>query len=147
MHDLPSPESFWGRCEAGQVQACWLWIGPTGWGGYGIVQLRSGRSERAHRVAYALSVQQALEPGDCVLQRCGNRLCVNPHHLYKGRRKAQPRPGSSNGRAKLDEAAVAAIRSRRAAGESCAALALRYHVSPSTISRVACGRTWNHKLS
>jgi transposase-like protein len=146
MHDLIHAETFWERCAAAGIKDCWPWTGPTGWGGYGIVQLRDGRSERAHRVAYVLTVQQPLAAGECVLQRCGNRLCVNPHHLYKSRRKLQGRRGAGNGRAKLTEQIVSAIRSQRMAGSSCAALAAKYGVSPSTISRVVHGRTWNNRI-
>lgn len=37
-----------------------------------------------NRVAYELSFGKAPDDA-CVLQRCGNSLCVNPDHLFLGK--------------------------------------------------------------
>lgn len=47
-------------------------------------------------------------------------------------------------KARLTAADVAAIRTRRAAGDRLAALANDFHVSVATISAVATSRTWRH---
>lgn len=52
--------------------------------------------------------------------------------------------GSANGMARLTEAAVREIRSRRAAGETLKRLAATYGVDHSTIRRAAVGQTWGH---
>jgi uncharacterized protein YerC len=52
--------------------------------------------------------------------------------------------GTDNPRTKLDEVIVEEIRQRRAAGETCQALARAYGVSVATISAVATGRIWRH---
>jgi hypothetical protein len=139
------PRKFWSKCACGAVTTCWLWTGPLGWGGYGLVYLRDGTSERAHRLAFMLTTQRELEPHTQVLQRCGNRLCVNPHHLYLGRARGAPQ-GSQHGRSKLNEDQVRAIRRLGGEGVTGRELARRYGVSPATISRILQGRTWTHIL-
>lgn len=49
--------------------------------------------------------------------------------------------------AKLTEAAVIAIRSKRAAGTSCAALATEYGISPRQVRNIAARRAWAHVRS
>lgn len=52
--------------------------------------------------------------------------------------------GERHGRAKLTAEAVREIRRARRAGDSLWALATRYGVSQSAISRAASGHTWSH---
>ncbi len=52
--------------------------------------------------------------------------------------------GAKNTQAKLTAENVAAIREARARGESLKALAARYQVAESCISRVAAGKRWGH---
>jgi hypothetical protein len=52
--------------------------------------------------------------------------------------------GEASPAARLTEAAVVAIRRRRAAGETLAALAAEYGVTPYTIDKVAKREAWRH---
>jgi hypothetical protein len=60
---------------------CWIWFGTLSDEGYGDFRL-SGRTVRAHRVAYLWrfgvipSDRPFLDHVDCI-----GRFCVNPHHL------------------------------------------------------------------
>ena len=58
--------------------------------------------------------------------------------------RSAPQPGSANGRAKLAEADIYAIRNRHAAGELNCAIAADYGMSRSTIGRIVNGRYWSH---
>jgi hypothetical protein len=66
---------------------CWLWrasLFPCGFGqfnGYGLPN-GSIKETLAHRAAYVLYKEQPIPNETFVLQKCGNRLCVNPKHLY-----------------------------------------------------------------
>ena len=72
--------------RSGGRLACHPWRGGATGSGYGIVQgsIRyQGYSFLAHRVAWALA--HDAEPGDLPIHhRCGNPLCCNPAHLYRG---------------------------------------------------------------
>ena len=73
------------------VDYCWIWTGATSHGfGYMVVGSRqdnAGKAPRiqAHRLSYTLHLGE-LEKRDLVAQKCGNKLCVNPRHLYTWRR-------------------------------------------------------------
>ena len=70
---------------------CWIWTGATTRGfGYMVVGSRQdngGKSPRmqAHRISYLLHLGE-LEKRDLVAQKCDNKLCVRPRHLYTWRR-------------------------------------------------------------
>lgn len=132
---------------------CWLWDGGTNGRGYGIFCLH-GRSGGAHRASYQL-YKGAIPAGLLVLHKCDVPPCVNPDHLFLGAhadntadmwkkgRARRGRPGNvsgeNNGRAKLTTADVLAIRS---SSETNMALARRFGVDNSQISRVRLHHRW-----
>jgi len=63
---------------------CWIWQGQVGNSGYGKVMLRDAdgntRMDSVHRASYSAFIGP-LAAGQVVVQRCGNRLCINPEHL------------------------------------------------------------------
>lgn len=61
---------------------CWIWEGNVSNNGYGRVTLL-GVNFLAHRVSYELYMGLISEDKG-VLHKCGNKLCVNPEHLYLG---------------------------------------------------------------
>lgn len=82
---------FYDRVATMFTGSCWTWTGATTRGfGYMVVGSRQdngGKSPRiqAHRLSYTLHLGE-LERRDLVAQKCGNKLCVNPRHLYTWRR-------------------------------------------------------------
>ena len=62
---------------------CWIWIRQISNGGYGKITMRGPDglyTDNANRDSYRAFVGPVPERG-VVMQKCGNRLCVNPEHL------------------------------------------------------------------
>jgi hypothetical protein len=136
---------FWRRADVRGEGLCWFWRGAvsTGYGRF--------RGVRAHRFAYVL-VKGPIPSELMVRHLCGNKLCVNPHHLEVGTMADNSRDGmalgeilrgSANGKAKLGEDDVAYIRANPD-GMSGRNLATRFGVSPATISLIRSGQRWAH---
>lgn len=73
---------FEARVEKAGPDECWLWKQKPTATGYGCLSMGKGkRPAYAHRVAWELAYGPVPE-GLFVKQRCSNRLCCNPAHLY-----------------------------------------------------------------
>jgi hypothetical protein len=149
-------ERLWSKVQKAGSDECWLFTGARNAMGYGIISIR-GRSCLAHRLIS--ETEDGPIPEDvCVLHHCDNPPCCNPAHLFrgdradnnhdmitKGRHSPPPRNrlgGERNGQARLTNEIVEAIRTRRQTGESGAALAREFGVSPSLVSMIHHGRRW-----
>lgn len=132
--------------------ACHLWTASVGTAGYGQIGIQ-GRPRGAHVVAWELE-RGPVPPGCCVCHRCDVKLCVRFDHLFlgtqaenlddmaqKGRRVEGDHRGTLNGRAKLTDARVRAIRGSRL---STLELAEKHKISPSSVRNVRAGKTWRH---
>jgi hypothetical protein len=161
---------FWRRVE--KTPTCWLWMGGQDSHGYGAIGLGGRRSDRTHRLAWEIASGIAPQPGQVVLHTCDNPLCVrndeigmylvdgkllprfghlvlgtradnNADKFSKGRNVITPSPGSRNGRARLSERQIVAIRESYASGQANrATLAAAYKVSESNISQIIGGKSW-----
>lgn len=74
------------RFEANVAKAgpddCWPWQQTPGAAGYGRLSMGRGSSPAlAHRIAWELAFGE-IPKGVRVRQKCGNRLCCNPAHLF-----------------------------------------------------------------
>lgn len=151
-HYGKTPEQrFWLYVKRGR--RCWEWTGYKNAKGYGVINL-GGERMLAHRMAYQMAHGALPKPPLFVLHSCDNPACCRDSHLFvgtkamnnldmtmKGRRRDTGAPGIKNGFAKLDEAAVRAIRSTPEFGP---VLAARYGVTVSTISFIISRKTWKH---
>ncbi len=134
---------------------CWLWTGCIV-GGYGQFGFR-GSIIRAHRFSYELFVGP-IELEKHILHRreCGNRNCVNPHHLYMGTNDDNMRDkatwgnvaiGERHGQSKLSESDVISIRKiHKNTSQSYEDTAAIFGVDPTQISNIVRGIYWRHLL-
>jgi hypothetical protein len=147
-------ERFWPKVTLGPPASpalgrCWLWTGAwMGHNRYGLFFYEGGY-EAAHRVSLKLAGVQ-LGPSDRALHRCDTPLCVRPLHLFVGTQAdnmadaaAKGRTwhptGRLNGRAKLSDEDVAAIRASR---DRQVDIASRYGISLSLVSKIRRGILW-----
>lgn len=167
LGDLAKPLSlsvrFWRHVDKtpgfGPRGDCWMWTGATDDHGYGTMGVRKENGKRtlifAHRVAWFL--QYGKWPQPCALHSCDVSGCVRVSHLFEGsqadnmkdmaskkRSRNQDPKGSRNGRAVVNEAAVAAIRSDFTAGLSRAELAEKYAQPSYRINQIIRRETWRH---
>ena len=137
--------------------------------GYGYINSdggRNGRNLRVPRVVWELT-KGPIPDGLCVMHRCDNKRCVNPDHLELGtiaqntrdavtrgqiNLESQRRPGTQNGRAKISETDVRAIREEYERNMGAAyvkrgmatSLSKRFGLDPEVIRRIAKRKTWTH---
>lgn len=126
-----------------QANGCWNWTGCLNSNGYGQIRI-NGRAILSHRASFEASIR-SLQPSEQVLHRCDNPLCCNPDHLFVGDPAANSDDKVSKGRqakgfrlphTKLSPEQVVEI---RASSESQSAIALRYGIAQSNVSRIKRG--------
>lgn len=148
-----SVESFWALSDRpDDPNGCWTWRGNVDSDGYGRISF-SGRYHKAHQLAYRLS-NGVMKRKVYICHKCGNRLCVNPEHLYHGNSKQNAQDmirhgrslkGERNHNAKLTSENVREIRKKYdAGGGNTVTLAAEYGVTQGAISHVVLGKTWIH---
>ena len=137
-----------------KTRTCWLWTGDHSVYGYGVVSSGRGKSRKrtqAHRYVYRLLVGP-IPKGKILMHICDNPPCVNPAHLRVGTIADNQRDMVSKERnpcslnhwnGRLSDKQVAEIR-RSTLTQS--ALARRYKVDPSHISRIKSGESRTRHL-
>ena len=136
-------------------EGCHLWTAGKTAAGYG--QFRyGGRALYSHRVAYTLTHGE-IPAGAVVCHSCDTPACVNPAHLFLGTeqdnkddmvRKDRVQHGMRHWNRRLAPPDVEAIRAEYSRGGiSQSALARRYGVDPSVVSRIMTGDAWRRVTS
>lgn len=124
---------------------CWEWPGGRNPADYGSVH-RNGQ-RLAHRAAW-VEVHGPIAVGMVICHRCDNPPCFRPSHLFVGTHadnvadkiaKGRHWLTTENGRLKLTDEQVAAIRVERDAGALIPDIAHRYGVSKSLIGFIVRG--------
>ncbi len=129
--EAPWEPRFWKKVDE-RPGGCWEWTGARNAAGYGVLFVE-GRVRYAHRLAFErYSGRRLRDPFAPLHHTCGNRRCVNPHHLE---------PWGQSNVGKLGEEDVEAIR-ERAAGEPQSRLAAEYGISRSMVSRIVNRTRW-----
>lgn len=156
-------KAFWRRVAAANQKGCMEWTGHRIKGGYGRIH-EAGAYTLAHRKAWILTHGEIpLSEGHhgtlVVCHSCDNPPCCNPEHLFLGTQQANVADRDAKGRcrttgnkslgqqrasAKLTENDIVEIRQLRQSGVTTVALAKRYGVHHSVISRAARAVTWPH---
>lgn len=151
--DAPLSEWFWTRVSVAGPSDCWLWMGHVEQGGYGSLSIGPrGRNTRtkAHRLAWELANKKPVPDGLFVCHSCDVPRCCNPSHLFVGTSddniadmiaKKRHGIGTRNGRCKLSEAQVLAI---RADGRSSRAVAADYGLSKTHVLFIRRNQSWAH---
>ena len=132
------------------MSGCWLWLGSLGPTGYGLFYFPPRNMVPAHQASW--EIYRGSRNGFHVLHNCDNRPCVNPEHLYLGthqdnmrdrdsRGRGYKRDGSKNGRAKLTDAIVLAIRADKRWPRF---IARDYYIPISTVQKIRQRQTWKH---
>ena len=132
-------------------ESCWPWLGARNSRGYG--NLRIGDTvQTAHRVSYIVH-NGPIPEGLHVLHACDQPSCQNPSHLFTGtakdnahdrNTKGRTAKGSANGKSKLTENDVRAIKIMLAEGRLHTYIAERFPITRRAVGYIASGDTWAH---
>ena len=141
------PAGFWARVDSSHgPDSCWPWIHCLDKDGYGTLGKRSP-STKTHRVAWILTYGP-IPPGKCVLHRCDNRSCCNPHHLFIGTQDENMMDMAKKERSastKLTGEQVKIIRKQFAEGSiSQHQLAKQYGLCTQTVWEIIHRHIWKH---
>lgn len=133
-------------------EKCWDW--PYAFNGVGYGKLGwHGAVVDAHRLVCLLAHGDPAQPKMDAAHSCGNRACINPHHLRWATRKQNHADmlghgtlewGENRYNSKLTASDVIEIRTLCASGLSHSTIAQRYGVVPSLVSRIKTGKAWKN---
>lgn len=162
----PVAQRFWAHVI--KTPTCWLWgasLKPNGYGQFSIKR----KQRLSHRVAWELT-HGPIPDGIMVCHSCDNPRCVNPDHLFLGTHSANMIDRAAKGRAnlprgqkhglslhperrvrgehvpgaKLNDEKVRDIRHLAAEGMTHQAIANRFGVTQSVVSRIVKRLGWKH---
>ena len=129
------------RSESIPFSGCRIWLGALDTAGYGVLKVQ-GKLFGVHRLAYE-SMFGDVPMGMQVLHTCDVSCCINPDHLWIGTNLDNVWDRTSKNRSSskltLDD-----VRFIRASSLSNGHLSATFRVDRSQISRIKCGKRWEH---
>lgn len=165
MHPYPEHivERFHTRYAKSTEDECWMWKGtkfimcnsPHKY--YGRLDYRYDGKRyclSAHRMSWNIHNSTTTPSSIFICHKCGNSLCVNPHHLYEGNhlrnmedmiRHGNSQKGSRHWNVKLTEEDILAIRQAREQEQATwKELAEKYDLHEQSVVAIVGRRRWKH---
>ena len=153
-------DKFWSYVDKKGEDECWEWKGNKR-GGYGRFRINS-KLYTASRVSYL--IKNGNFPINFACHKCDNPSCVNYNHIWDGNNDENMKDMFAKGRrvyekgkisnAKLTEEQIKSIRREHIIKfakiknnrfrTNKQELAIKYMVSPITITRIISHATWSH---
>jgi hypothetical protein len=150
----PASDRFWPKVD--KSGDCWLWLGFIDHAGYGRFRVggRAGKSERAHRAAWEMTVAP-IPAGMELCHHCDNPRCVRPDHMFVGthaenmadaaaKKRFTSPLGELSGRARFKDGDVLEMHRLHASGLGYRRIAKLVGTTKSTVYYVLTGRRWPH---
>ena len=138
-----------------KTSSCCLFNGASLRSGYGCISI-DDKTYTTHRVSWNI-FNGEIPLGFEVCHKCNIKKCINPSHLYLASRRKNSldavrdgliKVGEEHGSSKLTYKDVLYIRSnykKGIKGNGSYLLAKKFYVHPTTIHRIATGKTWFHE--
>lgn len=132
---------------------CLIWPFGKAATGYAVVQKPVGGYTKAHRAMCVMAHGEPAQRDMVARHSCDNKRCVNPRHLSWGTQAQNAAEAIERGltpkgeeckHAKLSAEDVRAIRKKRDAGATYAALGAEYGISKGSIWHAVQGTQWGH---
>ncbi len=130
---------------------CWIWTASRHESGYGAFKMsRPRRNELAYRFSWTIN-NGKIPAKMCVLHSCDQTACIRPSHLFLGSSLNNMRDRDRKGRlrvprgrhvSRLIGSQVIEIRQLRTVGVTNRNIAMKFGISPISVSRIFNNRTW-----
>ena len=144
------PDRIRSKIQIGAEDDCWLWTGGYHKDGYGSLRY-DHKFFLAHRFVYGHIRGIELSSTQVVRHTCDNPPCCNPNHLILGTQREnvhdmierkRNETGEQKSCAKMKRDFLPVVFSLRASGHSHQAIADKFGVDKSIITRTLGGKAW-----